>query len=279
VRAPLLPLIRDWRSTLVFDLCCRLSMESSAILYARQHGIDTVADGTNVDQGRLFLERPEYMQVARDFFASYGVSYASPVYAPAGGREGRREELVRRGFTVGPKAFERVNITSCLFQQPFCLMAIHTFLFTSFLRKAPGWRRVVARTSLSLEDAIAVRLDRQAIARRLIDERLGAPVAGADGQEVRIEDRACSTRLCGRDSVEVAWPHGTRVDLDALAARWSAQGIEAERIGHLLRTTRHEPAVEAYADGRVIVATKDRERAAGVARRLVADQGVLRTAT
>jgi len=178
LRSPFGDLVRRYHSTLVFDLCCRLSMECAAIVYAVRNGITGICDGTNVDQGRLFLERPEYLQVGREFFAGYGIEFFNPVYERSGGRVGRRAELVRRGFTTGPRFFERLNITSCLFTQPFCLMAFHTFFFTSFLTNAPGLRGFIARHNLSLEKAIELRLDRQKIARGWIAERL-APEAGS----------------------------------------------------------------------------------------------------
>ena len=161
LRSPVTELIKEYGSTLVIDLCCRLSMESAAIIYALNQGITEICDGTNIDQGRLFLERPEYLRVSKEYFASFGIRYFSPVYARSGGRAGRMKELADRGISTGPKLFEKLNITSSLFHQPFCLIGIHTFFFTSFVRKAPLLKHVIARYNLDVDTAIRCRLDRQ----------------------------------------------------------------------------------------------------------------------
>ncbi|MDD5630336.1 MAG: hypothetical protein PHU21_14825, partial [Elusimicrobia bacterium] len=85
LRRPLPGLIRKYGSTLVVDLCCRLSFETAAVIYCLNNGIREVCDGTNIDQGVLFLERPDYLRVVQSFFASQGIEFSSPVYAASGG--------------------------------------------------------------------------------------------------------------------------------------------------------------------------------------------------
>jgi hypothetical protein len=277
IRSPLSELIRTYNSTLVYDLCCRLSMESAAILYAVENGISGICDGTNVDQGRLFLERPEYLRVSKAFFAEYGIDYFSPVYAKSGGRVGRRAELVRRGFTTGPRFLERLNITSCLFTQPFCMMAFHTFFFTSFLRNVPGLRGFIARHNLTVEKAIELRLDRQHIARRLIQERLEFQRLASSGAGVRIQEHFCTTKLCGVNAVEIAFPRGTRIDLDALAAIWKGNGLASNRDGDVLRTTADGVDLRVHPNGRIVLqGTRNRDQAVTLFERLVAPHDVFR---
>jgi len=172
IRSPLIELVRTYRSTLVFDLCCRLSFETSAIIYALNNGIASVADGTNIDQGRLFLEKPAYLRVTKAFFAEHGIDYFSPVYSRCeGGRKMRIQEMRDMGFSMGPPALEKLNISNSLFQQPFCLVGIHTFFFTSFLRNAPLLKHMISKLNLSVEDAIRLREERQEIARRIVREQ------------------------------------------------------------------------------------------------------------
>lgn len=271
MRSPLGELVRKYRSTLVFDLCCRLSMETAAIRYALDRGIRAVCDGTNIDQGRLFLERPDYMRASREFYASYGIDYSTPVYAPSGGRMGRRDELVRREFSVGPKILEKLDITCCLFQQPFCLMAFHTFFFTSFLRKVPLLRTFIARHTLSLEDALELRRDREVTARAILEEHRAFELtgeAGAAGPAFGIRERYCSTRLCGKNAVEIAFPRGTAIDVPRLTGLWSALA-RVTVDGATLRRGDGRLEVVVHPDGRILIeGTRDVEQALDVYRRL-----------
>ncbi len=258
MRAPLVDLVRKYRSTLVFDLCCRLSFETSAIIYALNNGIRHVADGTDVHQGRLFLEKPAYLRVARAFFAEHGIDYFSPVYGAQGGREGRIEALRQRGFTVGPPALERLNITNSLLHQPFCLAGIHTFFFTSFLRDAPLLKHVIAKLNLGVEDAIRLREERQEVARRIIRERTAA---ADDGETIRIQERICTTRLCGRNGVEISLPRKSRIDVARLADCWAGAG-KVTRQGGIVRLEGDGWEIEAFETGRVVLSgTRDREEA------------------
>lgn len=274
LRRPLPELVRRAGSTLVFDLCCRLSFESAAIIYCRVHGIQRLADGTNLDQGRLFLETPAYLEVTRAFFAEHGVEYVNPVYGRLDGRQGRVDQLRARGLSTGPKALERLNITSSLAHQPFCLFAFHTFFFTSFLAKTPGLRRGIAQVNLPVERAIAVRLERQEVARRLIAART-ARVEAVLEQGLRIEERACTTRLCGQEAVQIDLPPGTRIDLDRLEAAWGPE-VERLRQGSFLRGRFGDLSVEVDTDGRVVVSgTQERERALRAFQQRVVAPGAL----
>jgi len=261
MRAPCWHLIKEYRSTLVFDLCCRLSFETAAIIYAVNHGIGQVFDGTNIDQGKLFLEKPAYLRVSKAYFASHGIDYSSPVYAKAGGRTGRRRALQERGFSVGPKALETVNISSCLAYQPFCLFGIHTFFFTSFLRKLPLLGRLIARHNLPVEAAIRLRLDREKIGHQIIRERTSEPAPGEAEGGISLTDRVCTTRLCGQNGIEISLPRASVVDLEAVAAAWTAEG-PIVREGGYIRRKRGRMEIQLFQDGRVVVlGTKDRQKA------------------
>ena len=260
LRSPLLGIVKESGSTLAFDLCCRLSMETAAIIYALDHGIDRVCDGTNIDQGRLFLERPEFLRVAKDYFASFGIEYFSPVYAQSGGRLGRRAELIERGFSVGPEFLERLNITTCIGHQPFCMAAFHTFMFTSFVRELPVVGKVIDRFGLPLDRAIELRLDREKIGREIIDEHLAFNASNETG--IRIQEHFCTTRLCGKNAVEIAFPRGAQIDLEALAVAWSKEGRPSERDGEMLLTSEGGLQLQVHPTGKVMfVGTKNRKRA------------------
>ena len=210
-------------------------------------------------QGRLFLERPEYLEVVTDYYAEYGIEYFTPVYARQGGRQGRIDRLQERGLSTGPRIFEKFNITNSLFQQPFCLVAIHTFFYTSFLRDLPGIGQISKRFGLSTEDAIRLRLDRQEIARRIIAERTATASAGDEVGGVSIQERFCTTRICGQNAVELTLPKNTRIDIEKLASIW-AKGAKVE--AGMLRAKRGKLKFEVFPDGRIVVTgTKDREDA------------------
>ena len=185
------------------------------------------------------------------------------------------------GRSVVPSAFtrflERLNITSCLFTQPFCMMAFHTFFFTSFLRNAPGLRGFIARHTLSVEKAIELRLDRQQIARRLIREKLEFRQLGTSGREVRIQEHFCTTKLCGVNAVEIAFPRGTRIDLDALAGLWTSAGLAPRRDGDLLRAADGGLEMGVHAGGRIVLrGTRNRDQAVALFEKHVAPHDVFR---
>ena len=273
MRRPVWEQIRKAGSTLAIDLCCRLSFETASIIYCVNNGLTRLADGTNVDQGRLFLEKPAYLKVVREFFAGYGVDYFSPVYQRLDGRVGRLEQLRSRGLSVGPRSLERLNITSSLAHQPFCIFGIHTYFFTSFLRDLPLIGRGIARLNLDLDDAVALRLDRQEVARRIIAGRTAAMEDGAD--TVRISEQLCTTRLCGRNGVEITLPRGAAIDLESLAGSWADDG-EILLEGDYLRRRVGALEIEVYRDGRVIVSgTKDRGEAIAVYQDRIARAGVV----
>ena len=251
LRSPIVELIKEYGSTLIIDLCCRLSFDTASVIYCINHGVKHLACGTNIDQGKLFLEKPEFLKVVTDYFAEYGIEFFTPVYGRMGGRDGRIDRLRERDLSTGPMFFEKISITSSLFHQPFCLFGIHTFFFTSFARNLPGIKQLSTRFSLSTEDAIRARFDRQEIARRLIAER--TVVATDDDQDgIRIQERFCTTRLCGQKAVEVSLPRNTIIDVDKLASIWAADG-KIDVDGGFLEAKRGKLRFEVFSEGRVIV--------------------------
>jgi hypothetical protein len=261
IRSPLGKMIRDYSSTLAFDLCCRLSFETAAIIYALENEILSVCDGTNIDQGKLFLERPEYLRVAKDFFTSFGIEYLNPVYSKAGGRLGRRQQLLSHGMSTGPKIFEILNISTCLLHQPFCLYGFHTFFFTSFVRNFPIIKSLVKKHNLSLEHAIELRLNRQEIARKIIEERI-AFITDSQDTGLFIHENFCTTKLCGQNSIEIAFPRGTAININELMENWKQKNLKFSLQGSFLNLKAGNALMQVFPNGRIIVTdTKNREKA------------------
>lgn len=71
------------------------------------------------------------------------------------------------------------------------------------------------------------------------------PAIGATGDD--------TVRLCGRDAVQVRPPAGTRLDLDALAARLAAAGIPCERPGPVVRFDTEDCRFTVFAGGRALL--------------------------
>ena len=83
------------------------------------------------------------------------------------------------------------------------------------------------------------------------------------------EGRSRSATLCGRNSVQVSPPPGTRIDLEALAARLAAAGrIEKNRF--LVRATLDGHEITVFGDGRAIISgTQEADRARALYARYV----------
>jgi molybdopterin/thiamine biosynthesis adenylyltransferase len=62
-----------------------------------------------------------------------------------------------------------------------------------------------------------------------------------------------AVRLCGRNSVQVRPPTGTLLDLDTLAARLAAAGIDSERPGPVLRFETEDCRFTVFAGGRALL--------------------------
>ena len=153
------------RSPLLFDLCCRLSMEVAVIFYCLEREIKYVTDGNNPDtQGEIFLQQEKYLDKAVDFFSKYGIKYIRP-YKNLMLRSEVSGKLEEAGIKTGVGLLGKAGITTQLFTQPFCLWAPVAFLFTSNIRKLPFIRHF----SLSTEDAITFRLKKEKIAADFID--------------------------------------------------------------------------------------------------------------
>lgn len=49
--------IINYKSPLLFDLCCKLVMEAATVIYCKERGIEYVTDGNNPNiQGEIFLQ-------------------------------------------------------------------------------------------------------------------------------------------------------------------------------------------------------------------------------
>ncbi|MGA1523908.1 MAG: ThiF family adenylyltransferase [Planctomycetota bacterium] len=62
-----------------------------------------------------------------------------------------------------------------------------------------------------------------------------------------------AVRLCGRNSVQVRPPAGTRLDLDALVARLTTAGIPCERPGPLVKFETEDCRFTVFAGGRALL--------------------------
>jgi len=133
-------------------------------------------------------------------------------------------------------------------------------------------RRLIRRLNLPLDRAISLRRDRQEVARRLVEEHVSFHETPAEG--IRISEQFCTTKLCGQNSVELAFPRGTSIDVESLAGLWVGEG-EVSREGSLVSLRSNGVEVRAFPDGRVVVrGTRDRDEANALFERLVAPHDV-----
>jgi len=158
-------LIKKYKSPLVFDLICRFSMEINTILYCKKNNVSIVADGNNIAQGQIFIQQKKYLDIVDDFYKEYNIESIHPVYFSSQTRNTNLEILSENGLDGGHKFLEKINISSQLLNQPFCLWAPVSFLFTSPLRKL-GFEKLLG---LSVENAIEIRENLQKTARIYIE--------------------------------------------------------------------------------------------------------------
>jgi len=165
LKKDLLKSMLKYRTPLLLDLCCRLSMEIAMIFYCLENDVKYVTEGNNPNtQGEMFLQQERYLEVARHFFSQYDIEYIHP-YRFLDTRKEVSRRLECFGIKTGIRVLENMGITSQLFTQPFCLWAPVAFLFTSRLRKAP----FIQYFNLSTEDAIKIRLEKEKLAKDIID--------------------------------------------------------------------------------------------------------------
>lgn len=165
LRKDLLKDILKYRSPLLFDLCCRLSMEVATIFYCLERGIKYATDGNNpATQGEIFLQQEKYLKVVGDFFFQYSIQHIHP-HRRLESRKDILNQLNAVGIKSGVKFLETIRISSQLRTQPFCLWTPVAFLFTSPIRKIP----FIKYFALSIEDAISFRLRKEKLAKDFID--------------------------------------------------------------------------------------------------------------
>jgi hypothetical protein len=156
---------RQYNSPLVFDLCCRLSMETALVIYCLKNNIQHAADSNNVAQDAIFLQQADYLKIVDNFFKGYGINLIHPVYDHECRLE-RMDKLKSLGLQKGYKILEKIGITSQLFNQPFCLWAPLSFFFTSWTKNFP----LVKKFTLPSKKAFEFRADRERIAKKCIQE-------------------------------------------------------------------------------------------------------------
>lgn len=163
-----LHIFRKYKSPLIFDLICRLAMDINTIIYCKKNNLTSVADGNNIAQAQIFMQQKEYLDIVDDLYKQYGIDSIHPIFFSSLTRETNRNLLIENGLHEGCKFFEKLNISSQLLNQPFCLWAPMAFLFTSPLRKL-GFEKLLG---LSTTDAIEIRKSLHSITKKYIDERL-----------------------------------------------------------------------------------------------------------
>lgn len=159
---------KKYRSPLILDLICRFAMEMNTIIYCKKNNIASVADGNNIAQNQIFMQQKEYLDISDAFYGQFSIESLHPVFFSSTTRETNLKILGEYGFNEGHKCFEKLNISSQMLNQPFCLWAPVSFLFTSPLRKF-GFEKIMG---LKTEDAIEIRKFLQPEAKKYIEERL-----------------------------------------------------------------------------------------------------------
>jgi len=144
---------QKYKSPLVFDLLCRFAMEINTVIYCKNNNIPIVADGNNIAQNQIFIQQKQYLDIVDNFYKQFGIDSIHPVYFSAKKRNINLQVLSENGLHNGNKLFEKFNISSQLLNQPFCLWAPVSFLFTSPLRNL-GFEKLFG---LPLEKAIDIR--------------------------------------------------------------------------------------------------------------------------
>ena len=133
------------------------------------------------------------------------------------------------------------------------------------------------KVGLPLDKAIRLRLGRQVEARKAIHEHVAFTKAAASADAVTIREQSCTTRLCGQNAVEIAFPPGTTIDVTALAERWGGQG-EVSVVAGVGRIEQGKLELVVYPTGSVLVrGTKDRDKAMAMFDALVKPHDVFGT--
>ena len=153
------------RSPLVFDVCCRLAMETTTISYCLEHHIAHAAEASVPTPDAMFLWQPDYIKQVDSFFGEYGIRLTHP-NSQSKSRTERSQQLKRLGLHGGLRWLEKLGVTAHLFNQPFCLWNPIAFPFCTKLRGIP----FIKRYDLNLEAALKIRRDREHIARQYIRE-------------------------------------------------------------------------------------------------------------
>jgi len=139
---------RQYRSPLTYDLACKMSSLTYLILYAKRHNIIDISDGGAIEQTQIFLQHPDFTKFINPWLASYGMNHMKPIYFEKT-RQEKLDMLTKEDLRSGPRALEKIHITSQIAHQPFCLRGIITYLFTSPSRKF----KLVQKFGLSLPQA------------------------------------------------------------------------------------------------------------------------------
>jgi len=156
------------KSPLLFDLICKFAMEINTVLYCKRNNISIVADGNNFAQNQIFLQQKEYLNIIDNFYNFYKIKSVHPVFFIKNRQESINYLKKENMNITGSKFFSFFGISSQFLQQPFCLWAFVSFLFTSPLRNF-GFEKFFG---LYIIDAIEIRKYLQKCAVKYIEEKL-----------------------------------------------------------------------------------------------------------
>jgi len=128
---PRLPkLWKEYHSPLIVDMFCKAGAIASMIEYGVRREIFRCSDGSSKDQTQVFLQHPEFRKHIKPCVREFGLQFLDPIYNNMG-REEKHQQLTELGFKGGKSWLEKIHITSRLFHQPFCLVGLSTYFFTS----------------------------------------------------------------------------------------------------------------------------------------------------
>ena len=92
-------------SGFVWCLGCKMAMHTRSVIYNIEHGITQMADGSSQSTGEMVEQMLLSVYLFREFYASFGIEYRTPVYTLP--REREIEILRDKGFRMGIRILDR----------------------------------------------------------------------------------------------------------------------------------------------------------------------------
>ncbi len=95
----------SFRSGFIWCMGCKLAMHARSAAYCQEHGITTMADGSNSGTDEMVEQSLLSLSMVRAFYAGFGIDFITPVYEQS--RDESREILDRAGMKAGIKVLDR----------------------------------------------------------------------------------------------------------------------------------------------------------------------------